>query len=62
MCQLAAQVCDFNLSGVQDAGLSGSGGGGVSANNPRWLAPEVIRTNAHSTKSDVFSVRRPLSL
>ena len=46
------KVTDFNLSLIdgtdQDTGP-------VSANNPRWLAPESIRAREFSTQSDVFS-------
>ena len=27
----------------------------ISANNPRWLAPEVVTDQAYSTAADVYS-------
>ncbi len=34
------KVCDFNLSRVETSAQDKSSS--ISANNPRWLAPEVI--------------------
>ena len=46
------KVTDFNLSRVVgDQTYSAS----LVANNPRWQAPEVIRTHSFSVYSDVFS-------
>lgn len=36
------KVCDFNLSRVETSAPDRTSS--ISANNPRWLAPEVIST------------------
>ena len=46
------KVADFNLSRVMDSGAVVSS---FAANNPRWLAPEVVRSHDYSSASDVFS-------
>ena len=46
------KVTDFNLSLIDGTTQAT---GPVSANNPRWLAPESIRAREFSTQSDVFS-------
>ena len=46
------KVTDFNLSLIDGTDQAT---GPVSANNPRWLAPESIRAREFSTQSDVFS-------
>ncbi|BDA45524.1 probable serine/threonine-protein kinase CTR1 at C-terminar half [Coccomyxa sp. Obi] len=47
------KVCDFNLSRVETSAQDKSSS--ISANNPRWLAPEVISNRAFSKAADVFS-------
>ncbi|KAL0047223.1 hypothetical protein WJX82_010034 [Trebouxia sp. C0006] len=46
------KVADFNLSRVMEAQTVVSS---ISANNPRWLAPEVVTDQAYSTAADVYS-------
>ena len=46
------KVTDFNLSLIDGTTQST---GPISANNPRWLAPESIKSREYSTHSDVFS-------
>ncbi|KAL4427896.1 hypothetical protein ABPG75_001985 [Micractinium tetrahymenae] len=50
-----AKVADFNLSKIMDldAALSSTAHGML---NPRWLAPEVLRGERATAKSDVFSM------
>ncbi len=45
-------MCDFNLSRVMDNAAVLSS---LNANNPRWLAPEVILRQGYSKASDVFA-------
>ncbi|KAL3162493.1 hypothetical protein ABBQ32_010154 [Trebouxia sp. C0010 RCD-2024] len=46
------KIADFNLSRVMEAQAVVSS---ISANNPRWLAPEVVTDQAYSTAADVYS-------
>jgi serine/threonine protein kinase len=46
------QVADFNLSKVMEGSLVSTVGG---ANNPRWLAPEVLNGTPATFASDVFA-------
>ena len=46
------KVTDFNLSRIMhNSNVTSS----VSANNPRWLAPEAIASQAFSKAADVYS-------
>ena len=46
------KIADFNLSRVAGSVATVSS---FTANNPRWLAPEVVRTNLYTKAADVFS-------
>jgi serine/threonine protein kinase len=46
------QVADFNLSKVMEGSLASSVEG---ANNPRWMAPELLRGGQATFASDVFA-------
>ncbi|KAK9845513.1 hypothetical protein WJX81_008391 [Elliptochloris bilobata] len=45
------KIADFNLSRIMDSPVVSS----IAANNPRWLAPEVILHQRYSKAADVFS-------
>ena len=45
-------IADFNLSKVMEGSLASSVGG---ANNPRWLAPEVLDGQQATPAADVFA-------
>ncbi|CAD7700283.1 unnamed protein product [Ostreobium quekettii] len=45
------KVADFNTSKFIDPIVATAS---VCANNPRWLAPEVLESNLHTTASDVY--------
>ncbi len=56
--QACVQVADFNLSRILEgtallSSLTTSTAGG--ANNPRWLAPEVLSTQRYTAAADVFA-------
>lgn len=46
------KIADFNLSRVMETTAVMSS---ITANNPRWLAPEVITRQEYSKAADVFS-------
>ena len=50
--KLDRAIADFNLSRAMEAQTVVSS---ISANNPRWLAPEVVTDQAYSTAADVYS-------
>lgn len=50
------QVADFNLSKIKNTAQTGSSvntAGG--ANNPIWLAPEIVEGGQATAESDVFA-------
>lgn len=49
------KVADFNLSRVLSETSSRSAVTSAFANNPRWLAPEIVSGAAYSRQSDVFA-------
>ena len=50
--QWRAKVTDFNLSRLSEAPSVASS---LTANNPRWQAPEVIHSRDFSTSADVYA-------
>lgn len=46
------KIADFNLSRVMETTAVMSS---ITANNPRWLAPEVITRQEYSKAADIFS-------
>ncbi|DBB01412.1 TPA: hypothetical protein ACH3X1_000077 [Trebouxia sp. C0004] len=49
------KVTDFNLSRMVKAGSSNASVTSMLANNPRWLAPEVVSKHDYSKAADVYS-------
>jgi serine/threonine protein kinase len=47
-----AQVCDLGLARTDELWSDSSHS---AASNPRWVAPEVLTGDAHSTASDVYA-------
>ncbi len=45
-------MADFNLSKVMEGSMASTVGG---ANNPRWLAPELLKGSPATLASDVFA-------
>ncbi|KAL0038253.1 hypothetical protein WJX79_010194 [Trebouxia sp. C0005] len=49
------KVTDFNLSRMVKSGSSNASVTSMLANNPRWLAPEVVSKHDYSKAADVYS-------
>ncbi|DBA72008.1 TPA: hypothetical protein ACH3X2_010748 [Trebouxia sp. C0005] len=49
------KVTDFNLSRMVQTSSAGSSITSLLANNPRWLAPEVVSDHNYSKAADVYS-------
>ncbi|DBA83679.1 TPA: hypothetical protein ACH3X1_006228 [Trebouxia sp. C0004] len=49
------KVTDFNLSRMVQTSSTGSSITSLLANNPRWLAPEVVADHSYSKAADVYS-------
>ncbi|DBB05340.1 TPA: hypothetical protein ACH3X3_010560 [Trebouxia sp. C0006] len=49
------KVTDFNLSRMVKSGSSNASVTSMLANNPRWLAPEVVCKHDYSKAADVYS-------
>lgn len=50
------QVADFNLSKITiNAASSSAGNGTLANNNPRWLAPEVLKGGKATVASDIYA-------
>lgn len=49
------KVTDFNLSRMVKSGSSNASVTSMLANNPRWLAPEVVSRHDYSKAADVYS-------
>jgi serine/threonine protein kinase len=51
-CARFEQVADFNLSKVMEGSMASTVGG---ANNPRWMAPELLDGHQATPATDVFA-------